>query len=76
MFNHTPKSTLPQTDEEVAIWFKENYNDLTAANLIGIYECRRVKGETLLDAYLYTLEVFIEICNKNKNKNETNANTI
>ena len=72
MFDHTPKSTLPQTDEEVAVWLKETYTDLTAANLIGIYECRRDKGETLLEAYRHTLEVFVEICNKN----ESNANTI
>jgi len=74
MFDYTPKSTLPQTDEEVAVWFKENYNYYVGKCLYGIYRCRRGKGETLLDAYLHTLETFIEVCIKIKN--ETNANTL
>lgn len=64
---------IPKTDEEVIIWIKKTYSDLTARNLIGIYQCRRGKGETLLDAYQHTLEIYIKICNQIKN--ERNANT-
>ena len=49
------------TDKSVKAWFSGEYkNPILKAAMIGIYECRRAKGESVLDAYIYALTCLIE----------------
>jgi hypothetical protein len=55
-----PMINVPTTDEEVLLCLTYGRDRLTGANLRGIYQCRREKGEDLLTAYEYTLMVHIK----------------
>lgn len=52
----------PTTDKEVITIIEQEYHGKeTIKSLIGIYEVRREMGDTVQDAWLFTLYSFIKI---------------
>lgn len=50
-----PMLDVPTTDDEARIALRYKKSDLVARNLVGIFECQRALGETLIEAYMAAL---------------------
>lgn len=55
-------TNVPETDEDVATILQSDYSENTGRALLGIYRCRRARGEDVLVAWEYTLLKHVEIC--------------
>lgn len=67
-FVFNPLRDIPATDDEVKTALAYGKSELTSTSLIGIYECRRALGESLLQAYETALRAHIEAYDKSIQK--------
>lgn len=59
-FTFDPLRHVPATEGEVEIDLAFERDPLTAANLLGIYQCRRGLGDDLITAYKEALLAHLE----------------
>jgi len=55
---------VPTNDEEAETMLREGRDELTAGNLVGIYQVRRATGADVLGAYAAALQAHIDAYNK------------
>lgn len=46
-----PMTEEPQTDEQAKEALRYGKSELMAVSMVGIYQCRRAQGDSILDAY-------------------------
>lgn len=56
-----PMLDVPKTDEQVEIALRFNKPDIAGKILIGIYNCGRGEGKSLIEAYKEALETYVRV---------------
>jgi hypothetical protein len=59
---------LPQTDADVEIFISASYSADIGVSLLGIFRCRRAKGESVLEAWENTLLTHVGTVRKEENE--------
>jgi len=54
-----PMRDIPTTDDEARLALRFERTDLTADNLVGIFESLRSQGDEILKAYKYALLIHV-----------------
>ena len=56
-----PMTDVPETDEQVEIALQYGRDPIVGSSLVGIYQCRRAQGASVLEAYKAVLLIHIRI---------------